>query len=69
MNKEFEFFVYLIECYAIYKNVTPEEIMKILDEKNLTDFIYDMYDLYHIESIENAFIDIDSLILNGKPAW
>lgn len=69
MDKRFRFFTYLIESYAVYKNTTADEIMKILDEKELTDFIYDMYEIYHSEAIENAFTDIDSLILTGKTAW
>jgi len=69
MSKEFLFFTYLLESYAAYKNTSAGEILKVLDEKNLTDFIYDMYEMYHIERIENAFMDIDSLIETGKPAW
>ena len=51
------------------KNKTTSEIMKILDEKNLTDYIFNMYELYHVEAIENAYMDIDSLIKTGKNAW
>ena len=40
-----------------------------LDEKGLTEFVYNMYEMYHCESIYNAFEDIDSLIETGKPAW
>lgn len=69
LNKEFAFFAFLIESYAQRKNKTAAEIIKILDEKNLTDYIYDMYELYHVESIENAYMDIDSLIATGKNAW
>ena len=69
MNKEFEFFTYLVESYSIYKNINTCEVMKILDEKELTDFVYNMYELYHVESIENAFKDMDSLISTGKTAW
>ena len=69
VNKEFEFFTYLIESYSIYKDVETKEVMRILDEKDLTDFVYNMYELYHIESIENAFKDIDSLISTGETAW
>lgn len=69
MNKEFEFFAYLIESYADYKDTTAHEILKTLDEKNLTDFVYSMYEMYHSESIENAFLDMDSLISTGKTAW
>ena len=36
---------------------------------NISDFIFNMYEMYHSESIENAFKDIDSLIMTGKPAW
>ena len=41
----------------------------VTDEKNLTDYIFNMYELYHVEAIENAYMDIDSLIKTGKNAW
>jgi hypothetical protein len=69
MSKEADFFIYLIERYAENKNITASDVLKILDEKKLTDFVYDMYEMYHTESINNAFTDIDSLIATGKPAW
>ncbi len=69
MTEEFKFFVFLIESYAAYKDTTADKVLKTLDEKNLTDFVYDMYFQYHQEAIENAFMDIDSLIKTGKPAW
>lgn len=69
MTKEFEFFVYLIEAYAKYKDSTASVILNTLDKAGKTDFVFDMYEMYHSEAIENAFIDIDSLITTGKPAW
>lgn len=63
MQKEMRFFAYLIEHYANYQNTTADKILKLWDELELTDFIYDMYERYHIERIENAFEDIDQLIL------
>lgn len=69
MSKEFKFFVYLIESYAIYKGMETSEVLNILSEKKLIDFVYDSYQYYHTEAIENAFRDIDSLIATGKPAW
>lgn len=69
MSKESKFFTFLLESYAKYKGVTAAEVLKILDEKNLTDFVYNMYEIYHIEAIENAFMDIDSLIKTGRTAW
>lgn len=69
MSKEFRFFTFLLESYAQYKGMSASEVLKILDEKNLTDFVYNMYEIYHVEAIENAYKDIDSLITTGKTAW
>ena len=68
MPKEMEFFIYLIENYAAYKNVGADEILNTLDKLNLTDFVYNMYERYHQEAIENAYKDIDELILE-KSNW
>lgn len=32
----------------------------------LTDFIYEMYEIYHAERLENAFDDIEKLILEKQ---
>ncbi len=40
-----------------------------MDEKNLTDFVFGMYEMYHSETLENTFADIDSLLATGKTAW
>lgn len=62
MSKESKFFIYLLERYAEYKNTTAEKVLQQWEEKNLADFIYDMYELYHVEKLENAFEDIDRLM-------
>lgn len=67
MSKEMEFFIFLIEQYAKHKNSSAAEVLKIWDALHLTDSIFDMYELYHIERIENAYEDIDTLI-NEKTA-
>ena len=69
LSKEMDFFIFLLDHYAAYKNSSADKILKELDEKNLTDFVYSMYEMYHSEAIENAYKDIDSLLLTGKPAW
>ena len=66
MDKQMEFYIYLMEKYAEYKNVSTSVILENLDSLNLTDLIYDMYDKYHTEAIENAFEDIDELIDERK---
>lgn len=62
MNRENEFFIYLIEKYAEYKKISTTDILNTLERLNLTEFIYKMYERYHTEAIENAFKDIDELI-------
>ena len=52
MSKEAEFFIYLLERYADYKK----------DQSGITKLIYDLYDIYHVERLENAFEDIDKLV-------
>ncbi|MBD5466113.1 MAG: DUF3791 domain-containing protein [Lachnospiraceae bacterium] len=66
MPKEMDFFVFLLEQYAEYKNRTADKILRQWDELGLTDTIYNMYERYHIEAIENAFDDIDKMILNSE---
>jgi hypothetical protein len=63
MSKETEFFIYMLERYAEYKEKTADQILKEWDRLGLTDFIYDMYDIYHVERLQNAFDDIDDMII------
>ena len=69
MSKELRFFVYLMEYYAEYKETTPGEVLRVLVEKKLVDLVIDSYEIYHIERLENAFMDLDSLIETGKVAY
>ena len=62
MTKEMEFFIFLIENYASYKQKGANEIINEFDKLNITDIIYNMYEKYHQESIENAYEDIDKII-------
>ena len=59
MSKEFKFFIYLLERYAEHLGVTADIAYRRLAEKNLDDYAVDMYELYHVEAIENAFADLD----------
>jgi len=59
MSKESEFFILLLEKYAYYRGKKGNEILAEFKEKNLIDYIYGMYDLYHIETLDNAFEDLD----------
>ncbi len=60
MSKETNFFIYLLERYAEFKGTSADRVLKEWDRLNLTDDIYEMYDRYHCERLENAFEDIDN---------
>lgn len=62
MSKEMEFFTFLMEQYGSYKNTTADKVLRQLDELKLTDYVFNMYEMYHSEAIENAFANIDKLI-------
>ena len=47
LSKEMDFFIFLLNHYAAYKNSSADKILNELDEKNLTDFVYSMYEMYH----------------------
>ena len=57
MSDEFLFMNYLLEKYATYRGMTAGEVLKEWDSHGIT------------QKIENAFIDIDSLLASGKHAW
>lgn len=69
MAEEMKFFMYLLEYYADYKNMKSGDVLKEWEENGITQKIYDNYWIYHTERIENAYMDIDSLIATGQPAW
>lgn len=69
MDKEFRFFVYLLESYAVHKKMKTGDVLRLLDNKGLKDYVFSMYEIYHSEAIENAYRDLDSLISTGKPAY
>lgn len=69
MTDEMQFFMYLLEYYAAYKNAKTSDVLKEWDKCGITQEIYDNYWGYHTERIENAFMDIDSLISTGEHTW
>lgn len=62
MSPEMDYFIYLIEQYAAHKERPTGEVMQEWDRLGVTDLIYDMYERYHVERIENAFEDIDEMV-------
>lgn len=56
------FFIFLLEHYAEYKGITAENALAQWDNAGKTKLIYDMYERYHAEAIENAYQDIDDML-------
>ena len=56
----------LKDRYANSRNTTADKVLELWDSLQLTDFIYDMYERYHCEALDNAFCDIDSLVEERK---
>lgn len=69
MDRKTEFFMYLIECYASAKGRPTADVLHEWDGHGVTQEIFDNYEQYHTERIENAYADIDSLLATGKHAW
>ena len=62
MSKEYAFFFFFLERYAEYRHVSFLKVLAMWESLGITQFIVDMYELYHIERLENAFEDIDRMM-------
>ncbi len=62
MSKESDFFIYLIEHYAEHKGTSADKVLANWTQCGVVDLIYDMYEIYHCERLENAFDDIDKIM-------
>lgn len=60
MSKEYQFFLYMLERYAARNGETADVTLKRLKDHGLYDYAVDMYELYHVEALENAFADLDA---------
>ena len=66
MSKEMKFFLYLLEKYAEWKNENAKNILEKWDRLGVTEKIFDMYEMYHIEALQNAFEDIELICSEKK---
>ncbi len=66
MPKEMDFFIFLLENYAAYKGTSADQVLAEWDEFGITELLYEMYERYHVERIENAYDDIDTLIFERQ---
>ena len=66
LSKEMKFFIYLLERYTESRDTTADAVLEQWDELGVAELIFDMYDLYHVEKLENAFTDIDDLVAEKR---
>ena len=66
LSKEMKFFLYLLEKYAEWKNENAKNILEKWDGLGVTEKIFDMYEMYHIEALQNAFEDIELICSEKK---
>jgi len=59
MSREFKFFIYLLERYAARNGETADITYRRLEDHNAVGYAMNMYELYHVEDLENAFADLD----------
>ena len=62
-----DFFIYLLEAYAQERGCLASEVLREWESLGVVQAIFDNYPMYHIEALENAFADIDSLMETGSP--
>lgn len=67
MSKEFRFFIYLLERYALYRGESAADLYDRLEAAGLVDYAENMYELYHVEALENAFADLDRRLAAAAP--
>ena len=68
MSKEFRFFIYLLEHFAERLDCSAADLYDRLEKAGLLDYAENMYELYHVESIDNAFADLDDRLAAASPA-
>ena len=66
MDAEHQFFVFLLENYASFKNRPTGDVLREWDQHGITQEIFNGYFIYHQEALTNAYADIDSLLATGK---
>lgn len=65
MSRELSFFVYLLERFAAFRGETAGVTLRRLKERGLYDYAINMYELYHVENLENAFNDLNSRLASN----
>jgi hypothetical protein len=66
MAREMQFFMQIINKYSEYKNSTAGDTLTLWDELEISSLIYENYEAYRNESIENVFADIDKLTVEKQ---
>lgn len=68
MKKETYFFIYCIERYRYYKELSGAATAEIFAEHNIYDYVCRYFNVLHIMSDRNIVQDIDEYIQLGSTA-
>jgi hypothetical protein len=69
LSEELSFFIYLLEKYAEYKQISTAEALRLWEQNDTRRFVLDSYEMYHQEALTNAFREIDYHRENGRPLY
>lgn len=65
LSKESSFFIYLLEHFAAHRSETTAGTYDRLDKAGLLDYDKDIYELYHVEPLDNFFANLDAHLRSG----
>lgn len=66
MNKELRFLTYCIEEYRRQKGLSGKAVIELFDEYAVCEYIYEYFDLLHINGSSYIISDIDEYIESRK---
>lgn len=62
MSREGDYLVFAAEQYRFAKGLSGKELSQLFAKYNVSKFIIDMFELFHIESEQNMIYAVDEYI-------
>lgn len=62
MSREGDYLVFAAEQYRFAKGISGKELSQLFAKYNVSKFIIDMFELFHIESEQNMINAVDEYI-------
>ena len=68
MSREGEYLVFAAEQYRFAKGLTGAQVAELFEKYDVSKFIMDSFELFHIESEENMIAAVDEFIERRRSA-